>query len=432
MRIERWLRWAFRTTLLARLLYPFYDSPLNHLFSDPLRHWHNGLHFLHPDMMVASDPFLYQLWLFILQEFAHGSPAVILIGCGSLCAAMPYGWYRTLMELVPERWALIGALIIALTPSFIAIYAYFMTETLLLTLTGFAFWFTFRAQQKQTIGAFAFACTLWLCALFTRVIAAPMALGCLLFLWLPQPRKPAKALLVIAVFLGLMIPAGLHAQIGLHYFAPFGNLYYNEIYARSGKQEISVRFGTRTWIFGSPTLYNPTFYPFSSWTTGRSGIFEIVINPALGRASWISERDRAVRGSPFPRWKGTWENGLFLLFAQSWPDNNRNTFSGWLSVWTRWLWPPIFATVAYGAIKSRFHGREWLLPACALGMLLLLVLQREGIMEARYRKPIEPIFLTAIVVMIRRYAAERPFKDHFNGTYRKKRRYLHRPRKMPC
>ena len=35
---------------------------------------------------------------------------------------------------------------------------------------------------------------------------------------------------------------------------------------------------------------------------------------------------------------------------------------------------------------------------CALLSLALLVVQREGIMEGRYRKPIEPIFVAALVL----------------------------------
>ena len=55
-RVEHALRWALGAAMLMRLLFPFYDSPLNHLFSDPGRHWENGLYFLHPNIMGSGDP----------------------------------------------------------------------------------------------------------------------------------------------------------------------------------------------------------------------------------------------------------------------------------------------------------------------------------------------------------------------------------------
>ena len=75
-----WMRWLFGAVLLLRLLFPFFDSPLTHLFSDPLRHWNNGLHFLHPDLMGGDDPFLYQAWLAALQFLSQGSEAWINLG----------------------------------------------------------------------------------------------------------------------------------------------------------------------------------------------------------------------------------------------------------------------------------------------------------------------------------------------------------------
>lgn len=354
-------------------------------------------------MMGSSDPFLYQLWLFVLQWIADGSPFVTLLGCGLLCAAMPYAWYRTLRELLPERWALIGGLIIGVTPSLIAIYAYFVTETLLMTLMGFAFWQTLRAKRMQTAGAFALACTLWVSAMFTRLIAAPMALYCLIYLWLPQPRKLVKGLIGVLLFVGLAIPAGLHTWMGLRFFAPLGNPFISEIYRHSGMHDITIQFGNKRWQFGSPSYYNPTFSPFSRWTTDRVGTFNIVIVPASGRASWVSEDNRAVRENSFPRWKSFWENGLYLLFGQPWPYNDPNSLSGWLSVWSRWIWPAVFLMVAVGALTRCFRGEEWLLPICAMGMLILLMVQTSSIIEARYRTPIDPIFLAAAVIMIKRW-----------------------------
>ena len=58
--------------------------------------------------MGSGDPFLYQLWLFLLTRVPDNQ-ALVETMTGVLCAAMPYGWYRALQELLPRRWALGGA-----------------------------------------------------------------------------------------------------------------------------------------------------------------------------------------------------------------------------------------------------------------------------------------------------------------------------------
>jgi SAM-dependent methyltransferase len=408
-RSENWLRWAFGAVLLWRLLFPFFDSPLLHLFSDPARHWANGGRLFAPDLMGAGDPFLYQLWIYLLRLISHDDASSVMLGCGLLCAAMPYGWYRALRELLARRQALIGAIIIGVIPAFLGIYAYFMTETLLLTLTGFAFWATFRAARKRTLAAFALASALWVAAMFTRSIALPMALACLALLWITQRQRPAKALVAALIFLLFALPAGWHARSTLGFFAPLGNFYLSQIYSASGNRNISIDAGSLGgWGFGTPSFYNPTFYPFSAWTTARQGTASISIDVARGRASWIAEKKRIERLRSFPWWRQYQENLAYLLFGQSWPDNDPNALSGLATVWTRWLWPPLMLVVAWGALRRRYRGWQWLLPLCALGMLASLAVQRDGIIEGRYRKPIDPLLVGAAIVLYYRTRPGQP------------------------
>jgi hypothetical protein len=406
------LRWAFGALLLARLLFPYFNSPLTHLFSDPMRHWSNGERFLNPDLIGAGDPYLYQLWIYLVRTASAGSDAAVLLSCGVLCAAMPYGWYRALKELLPRSQALTGALIIGLVPGFTGIYAYFMNETLLLALTGFAFWLTLRAWRKDNLAAWTLACAAWTCAGFTRIVALPMAVLCLGSVWLAQEERFEKALIAATAVLVLAVPAGLHAQQRLGFFAPFGNLYEQQIQSLGGKLSFSLDCGAAGWwTFGSPSFYNPTFYPFSSWTTDRRGTVAVKIDLARGRAGWVEARDQAARESPISSWQRHKEYLLYLLFGQSWPDSDPGTLSGLLTLWTRWLWPPVMLYVAWGALRGRFRGREWLLPACALGVLLLLALQSTTIIEGRYRKPIDPILVAAAIILhnrTRRKPAARP------------------------
>lgn len=397
------LAWIFGAVLLLRLLFPLLDPPLDHLFSDPGRHWNNGAHFLHPDLIGAGDPFLYQAWLALLQWVAQQSGPFVNLVCGVLCALMPYGWYRALRELLPRGWALGGGIVLGLWPESLGIYAYFMNETLLLSLTGWAFWATLRARRKADGAAFAIACVLWSCATFTRTIAGPMAVLCLGALWLTQSGKWRRLLIGLTAAGALAVPACWHSQRVLGFMAPLGNLYLNEIYAASGNSTITIKAGPAgDWVFSSPSFHNPSFYPLSDWISDRRGTFQIRVDLMHGRRDWRRELSRARAERSFPRWQQRWEDFIYLLFAQSWPDNDRHSLSGWLAVWSRWLWLPLICATAWGTARGWFRAWEWLLPVCGLGTFLLLALQSEDAMEGRFRKPVEPILLCAVVVMLHR------------------------------
>jgi hypothetical protein len=399
-RYEARLAQLFAFLLLVRLLYPFFNSPLDHLFSDPLRHWETGLEFLHPNVMGSGDPFLYQLWLFLLRNAAGTSTATVLLGCGLLCAAMPYGWYRAMREVMPRQWALGTAICLAIAPNFISVYGYFMNETLLLTLTGFAFWMTLRAARKRTLFAFAAASAVWLAAGYTRIVVLPMAAVCLTWLWLLQTQKLRAALIAALLMVTVTVPAGLHGRAALHYFAPLGNLYLNEIYYVSGNKEIQIDYGEQgRFVFGSPSYYNATFYPFSGWLGSRHGSVAVVVDTRKGRDDWRRELER-VKAQGHPVLRDRWENLVYFLFAQAWPDNDRNTVVGSLSLWSRWLWLPMIVAVSVAAWRRQFIGRQWILPVCALLSVALLLLQSEGPMEGRFRKPLEPLFVVALALSL--------------------------------
>ena len=225
-------------------------------------------------------------------------------------------------------------------------------------------------------------------------------------MWVPQPQRFAKAAIGVVILLLFLVPAGLHGRINLNFFAPFGNPYLNTIYAESGNRNIAIEFGPKGhYWFGCPSFYNPTFYPFSDWTTDRTGTVAIAVDLDEGRAPWRREKSRVERERTFPRWKLYGESLSYTLFAQSWPDNDRSAVAGFLTVWTRWLWPPLMLIVAIGAVRGRFQGKEWLLPCSALAMVVYFVVQNDAIMEGRYRKPIDPIFVAAAVVLAHRARA---------------------------
>jgi hypothetical protein len=397
---ERRLQIIFAALLLARLLYPYFNSPLEHLFSDPQRHWENGANFLHANIMGAADPRLFQLWMFAVRLLSHDFAPTVLLACGTLCAAMPYGWYRALRELQPRRRALAGAIVIGLIPETISLYGFFMNETLLITLLGFCFWLTLRARRKKTTAAFALATLLWLCAALTRTVVLPMAALCLAWLWLTQAEHLKRLLVGAGIACLLIVPAGLHGMRKLHFFAPFGNLYFNEIYNASGMHDISIDYGPDgIYQFGSPSFYSATFYPFSTWNTDRSGVVSVQIDLTQGRAAWIAAEQSMRRMRSFPVWRQRLEDFLHLTFGQVWPNSETGTVIGWLTVWARWLLAPLILAVAWALFTRRYRGDAYLVPLCALGTIALLLLQNEGVMEARFREPADAILVCAALLI---------------------------------
>ena len=283
---------------------------------------------------------------------------------------MPYGWYRALRELMPRLPALRAAVLIGLWPPFLGGYAYFMTETLLLTLTGFAFALTLRALRRRRYGRVAAR----LRALARRLFHAHRGAA-------DRRGLPAVGLAAAAaqaavaacwramLSLVLIIPAGLHARAALGYFAPLGNLYLNEIYHAGNNKSIQIDFGPQgVYIFGSPSYYNPTFYPFSDWTTSRHGRAEHQHRYAQRPRRLAPQRWQQM---PPRSWSARWhdfaENLCYLLFGQSWPDNDRGSIVCWLSSLVALAVRADRALgVALAAGRGWYRGREWLLPLCAL------------------------------------------------------------------
>lgn len=401
------LRWLLGAVLLLRLLYPFFDSPLGHLFSDPQRHWDNGADFLHPNPMGGLDPFLYQFWMYALEQAGAANRACIDLGTGLLCALLPYGWYRALKEVLPREWALGGAIAMGLVPEFLGIYAYFMNETLLMALTGVAFWLTLRARRKPGLGPFALACACWLALGQTRAIALPLGCACMAWVWWMQPRKLANACAGGLLAVAFALPAAYHALPVIHYFAPFGSFYLNDIYWASGARLINIDFGPYGhYQYGSPSYFNPAFYPFSDWLTERTGTAFIRIDLTHGRQDWIAEAARVTHERTLSYAADAWQNFLYLCLGQTWPNNDPASRIGWLTVWMRWAWPVLVAWVAFGACTRRFKGREWLFPLGGLGLVALLLVQHNAIIEGRYRMPIDPLFVASAVILAYRRGRE--------------------------
>src|SRR5688572_564716 len=115
---------AFRVWLILRY------NPVDHIWSDPGRHWQLGSHPLDSQPMAAIDPVGYQLYLGALAKLTLRSPWLVAYWTALLSLAGPWLWYRFLRELLPSRdLALAGWVILAALPSWSSIYSYFMQET---------------------------------------------------------------------------------------------------------------------------------------------------------------------------------------------------------------------------------------------------------------------------------------------------------------
>ena len=309
---------AFAACLVVRFGYVFYNRPVDHLFSDPNRHWLNGKRFFWPELMGSIDPIAYQAWLKALQWLDHGTGYVVLAATGMLSMAVPLFYYLTLREVLPLTWALAAAVTIGFMPSLFTIYAYFMTETLLLALAACGFWLTLRAMRTQGLPELVAVALVWALAGYTRIVALPLAALCFAALasrlsW----RKRALLAAAIGVCFGaIAIPACWHSSKNLNFCAPFGSGYFNEIFRASGAKTMRIEVRTKgEWVFSSPSMYTMPLWPILDWHSARVGTEVITIDPTKGRDDW--ERTlRAYReqGPPMGWLEDRIENAVMLFF----------------------------------------------------------------------------------------------------------------------
>jgi len=385
---------------VLRVISCFQHQPTNYLFSDPKRHWLNGERLLDPDFMGASDPILYQVYIGLIRA-ATGDHALLLAAiCAVLSVVMPWTYYRAAREIglakIPSVtvWAMI-----AITPSLITIYHYFMMETLLLPLVGVALWMSGRHLRKGGRSPFLWASLFWVLACLTKATVAPLAAVCLGWTWWTKSRRFSDGLLAAALAVFLMAPNCIRTQQFLGFAAPLGNPWLTKIQHRSGDKTIRINFGNGQWNFSSPSCYMQPLEPLSSWALRRAwedSVVEITIDPDNGADDWkAAYANLAIDGKEWFVQLG--ENILMFLFAASWPDDNRAEWDGWLSNICRWLWAPLIFFVLDCNVREFIRRRFNLLPIAVTVFTLFLAFQNVATSEGRYRKPLEPLLLMNLV-----------------------------------
>lgn len=389
--------------IFCGVIFRFYTaieySPIEHIWSDPERHWLIGTHPLTDDIMSVVDPIMYQFWLSLVSRITGEDNLLLGIYAGILSALTPYVWYRFFKEAFESKFiALIGWLILTWLPSWIGIYSYFMNETLFLPLLGIALQKTWKTFKKDDNKSWVLMCLSWLIASATRVIALPLGLVSIFYSLLTKKDKLKKTSIFLLLGIAFILPLGLRSQRLLGVWAPFGFPTLNQIYMLSGKKTFQMDVkGKGYWEFSSPSLYENHFGNLLNWSSKRQGVCNISIDPANGMADWKSELHRN-----WPNLKvymQLWlENQIFFFIGSSWTDNNPDHLSENLSTKMRWIWLPLFIFVMLG--NSIYLWKEKkinLLPLITTLGFLICIFSPVGVMEGRYRKPLEGLLIANLL-----------------------------------
>ncbi len=389
---------VYRVVLIVRW------NPVDNIWSDPQRHWDQGIDTLRSDPMSMIDPILYQLYMGAFGKLTLKLRPLSAYFTSLLSLVGPWLWYRFLRELTRDRdVSLTGWLVLAALPSWSAIYSYFMQETLMLPLLGAALWATWRARRKGDVPSFVWATAAWTLAGLTRGICFPLALVALAWTWLAGPRKVARAIPSTLLVASIFVPLSVRSYSATGMIAPHGIGTMVQLYHRSGAQEILIDFRHQGayWAYGftSPALLRPPFEPFFQWRSLRTGSAKFSIDMDQGSRDW-----NAAMAS-LPPWtlrRAAWltgENLILLFFSQSWPDTNLERAIGVANQWERWLWAPLFVAAVAFTVAGWRRQRDWLLPALLLVWLVVQGLFPLAVNEGRYRKPFEGMLVAQCALL---------------------------------
>jgi len=324
---------------------------------------------------------------------------------GALSIIAPWCWYRFLRETLSSRTlALAGWASLAILPSWIGIYSYFMTETLFLPALGASLWLSMRARRKKTLPSFLGTVAMWMFCGLTRPVAIPAAALFATIVWFGHPQKIRAAAWSLALIIATLAPISIRNYYYYGIWAPHGNGWINKIYASSGARVIELHFvknGARwEYGFGSPSIDSRPFEPLSDWTSKRTGTVHVNVDFTHGSKDWKKAYDAsALHGIAL--WSLHWENIVYLFFGNSWPDNNADYFMGRLANLSRWIWAPLGLLLLVASVIWWRNALSRPLVPLTIAIWLffqgwMLVVPNEG----RYRKPLEGLFVVYALVLL--------------------------------
>jgi hypothetical protein len=393
-----------------------FAGPMDHIFSDAHRHLDNARNFLKPGPMGCSNPYFYQLFLYVFVTLTKENRFGMHLLNAALSVGYPYVWYRVAREVMRKRVsALRFGVVLSVLPTHAVIFQYFMNETVILPLIGASLWASLVAARRRSPWLFLLATVLWTCTMLTRSIALPLAavvLGYTLFrqgstrvralVW-----RPLLALGGAAIVGAGMYVAGQHSVRIFEYASPFVDNSTNTLYLVSGAKVYETsytkpRHWTYTYSFSSPSLYISPFFitpTFSlvDWKSVRTGTFKYTTNVEtkgqdLKELYW---KTLAKNKRLMPRL--IFENIVVLAFGHAWPESGTDSVQGRICLHERWIWFPITVWAVLGSLWFIYRRRQIrFVPALAIFATALLYGAQLVVMEGRYRKPIEPIVLLAV------------------------------------
>jgi hypothetical protein len=389
-----------------RVVLVFQFNPMEAISSDAARHWFTGTHPLDTGPMAAVDSVGYGAFLGVLAKLTVGSPLLVAYWTALLSLSGPWLWYRYLRELLPHRdGALLGWVLLSASPSWSAIYSFFMQETLFLPLLGAALWATWRCRRKQDLGSFLLATFAWILAGLTRGFSIPLAAVAMIWLWVSQDKKATKALLATGLLLAFLGPLAGRSWSIAHVISPHGMGVLGTLGHKAGVSGFSFDFsrrgGKETWkyYFESPSAFQEPFEPFSSWRNRRIGTVHFSIDMDAGIRDW------RTAANSLPEWtlqRYAWltsENLVYLFFGHSWPDTDWRRGVGQANRWLRWLWAPLTIVCLFVTARTWRTQRERLLPALLLTWLVVQGLLPLAFTEGRYRKPAEGLLIAQALLL---------------------------------
>lgn len=405
------IKYLLLALCLLRFFLPFYISPLGDNLASDMRwkYWHNGINFFDQSYVGAISPKLYQLWIFFIYHISQGNGWGILFFTGLLCAIMPWLWYKAFREIFSGNISAIIAIIIAITPSLLFIYSYLMGETLFLVLLPLSFWLSFRAVRKKQVIPFMLAVLCWMLVSHTRIIALPLALVMIIYMFFYQERKFLAILMASSIIIAMVILPGIHSKRVINVFAPFHFTLPNQIYRKAGTISYSYLTEKEGHSFFCPSSrVNPLapFFEYKSYRKNENYHFQI--DTRKGLEDWLRAYKEVDDNYSWNQYLGDLrDNFVYLIFAPSWPDAHDGPYH-WtksLNFHTRWMWPPlIFLILIFTPFMFRklSDQRHILILILTYLLLILLIFQTAGVMEGRFRKPIEPLIIISSAIIVLR------------------------------
>jgi hypothetical protein len=402
-----------------RVFICFVHNPMDYIWSDMERHWHNGLLFPRGNYFGGADPIVYQGYIWLLRHLTGDSRLLIAFASALLSVLMPWTYYRAAREFglqkIPALW--VWALI-AWTPSLSVIYHFIMMETLLLLLEGAGLWMTARYLRKGGTEAFLTSIFFWTLASLTKPTVVPLAVVCVLWSWWKKstPLRDIAAAAGLAIV--MLIPQGVRSKVELGFVAPFGNPWLTRIILRSGARFTYFHYYAPShspgylkptipdiaMSFGSPSAFLRPLEPVSSWAMrrafGNSSAY-VTIDGSYGERDWKTAYEGFNRDRN--EWLAQWrENIILFFFAPSWPETAASEWDGHLEYRARWMWAPLILFVFVWNAREFVHRRFDLIPVAVTLFTLVMMLQNAVLSEGRYRKPVEPVLLLNLVWVLGR------------------------------